>query len=298
VASIGLGWLMAGRVLRPLRTMTTTTRRISERNLHERLALEGPGDELTELGDTIDDLLARLEAAFEAQRRFVANASHELRTPLAMMRTSLDVARAKPGPMRPEVSALDGKLREGLDRADRLLESFLTLARAQRGALPDRATVPLSEVVSAALADRIDAVEAKGIQLRSELAEANAIGSATLLSHLVENLIDNAIRYNEPSGFIRVATRADSEAARLVVESSGPPVDPTEARELAQPFRQLGAQRTHSQNGVGLGLAIVAAIAEAHAGRLELHARADGGLRAEVELPRAATRSVAQGAPA
>ena len=135
VVAIVLGWVVAGRVLRPLQTMTATTRQISEENLHERLALQGPPDELKDLGDTIDGLLARLEAAFDAQRRFVANATHELRTPLTMMRTSLDVAVGKPGPVPPEVNVLAGKLREGLDQADRLVESFLALARAQQGAL-------------------------------------------------------------------------------------------------------------------------------------------------------------------
>jgi signal transduction histidine kinase len=286
VVSIGLGWLMAGRALRPLRTMTATTRRISEHNLHERLALEGPNDELKDLGETIDGLLARLEAAFEAQRRFVANASHELRTPLAMMRTSLDVAAAKPGPAAPQIRVLDGKLREGLDRADRLLEGFLTLARAQRGALPERATVPLPDVVGAALETRHTAMAAKRIELRQELAEAHLTGSEILLSRMVENVIDNAIRHNEPSGWIRVATRTDGDSALLIVESGGPPLEPSEVRELAQPFRRLGAERTNSRNGVGLGLSIVAAIAEAHGGALELGARTEGGLRVEIELPR------------
>jgi signal transduction histidine kinase len=267
--------------------MTATTRRISEHNLHERLALEGPSDELKDLGDTIDGLLARLEAAFEAQRRFVANASHELRTPLSMMRTSLDVAAAKPGPAPRELEALDGKLREGLDRADRLLESFLTLARAQRGAVPEQAAVALRQVVSGVLADRGGAIEAKGIEVDRKLEDVNAIGSETLLAHLVDNVIDNAIRHNEPRGWIRVETEAGREAARLVVESSGRRLDPTEVRELAQPFRRLGTERTNSQNGVGLGLSIVAAIADAHGGELELEARAEGGLRVRIELPRA-----------
>lgn len=288
VASIGLGWVMAGRVLRPLRTMTATTRRISERNLHERLALEGPSDELTELGDTIDELLARLEAAFEAQRLFVANASHELRTPLAMMRTSLDVAAAKPGPAAPEMEALDRKLREGLDRAERLLESFLTLARAQRGVLPEQATISLSGTVSSALAEREEAMKAKGIRLRSELAEADVTGSQTLLSRLVENVIDNAIRHNQREGWVAVETRDEGEVALLTVESGGARLDPDEVRELAQPFRRLGAERTHSDDGVGIGLSIVAAIAEAHGGELALHARPGGGLRVVVELPRPA----------
>jgi signal transduction histidine kinase len=298
VASIGLGWLMAGRVLRPLRTMTATTRRISEHNLHERLALAGPDDELKDLGDTIDGLLARLEAAFDAQRRFVANASHELRTPLSMMRTSLDVAAGKPGPAAPQIRVLDGKLREGLDRADRLLESFLTLARAERGALPDRSSVPLSDAVAAALEDRHMAIAAKRIALHRELAEANATGSGVLLARMVENVIDNAIRHNEPSGWIRVVTRSEGDTALVLVESGGPPLEPGEVRELAQPFRRLGVERTNSQNGVGLGLSIVRAIAEAHGGELELRARAKGGLRVEIRLARARTASLTDGATA
>ncbi|HEY6792714.1 MAG TPA: histidine kinase dimerization/phospho-acceptor domain-containing protein, partial [Trebonia sp.] len=158
VLSIGLGWLVAGRVLRPLRTMTAATQRISEQNLHQRLAVAGPDDELKRLGDTIDDLLARLEAAFDAQRRFVANASHELRTPLTMMRTALDVATRKPGPPVPAVTALAGKIRVGLDRADRLVESFLTLARAEHGGTVHRTTVALDKLATTVLADRFDAI--------------------------------------------------------------------------------------------------------------------------------------------
>jgi signal transduction histidine kinase len=285
VVSIGLGWLVAGRVLGPLRTMTATTRRISEHNLHERLALEGPSDELKDLGDTIDGLLARLEAAFDAQRRFVANASHELRTPLAMMRTSLDVAAAKPGPAPPQVDALEGKLREGLDRADRLLESFLTLARAQHGGLPDQAAVSLREVVSAAIDAHGDAIAAKGIGVRQGKGDARVIGSETLLARMVENVIDNAVRHNEPSGWIRIETQVRDDAARLIVESGGRGLDERSVRELALPFRRVGAERTGSDNGVGLGLSIVGAIAAAHGGRLDLHARREGGLRVLIELP-------------
>ncbi|MQA73435.1 MAG: HAMP domain-containing protein [Solirubrobacterales bacterium] len=295
IVSIGLGWLIAGRVLGPLRTMTATTRQISEHNLHERLALEGPSDELKDLGDTIDGLLARLEAAFEAQRRFVANASHEMRTPLAMMRTSLDVTAAKPGPVPPELSTLDGKLREGLDRADRLLESFLTLARAQHDGVPEQTTVSLPEIVSATVADRGDAIEAKGIELRWELGPLKVIGSETLLTHLVENVIDNAIRHNETGGWIRVETRAGNPG-QVVVESGGPRLEPDAIRDLSQPFRRLGAERTSSQNGIGLGLSIVAAIVNAHGGELDLAAQSEGGLRVRVALPRAETGIVAAGA--
>jgi signal transduction histidine kinase len=285
VISIGLGWVMAGRVLRPLRTMTATTRRISEHNLHERLALDGPSDELKQLGDTIDGLLARLEAAFEAQRRFVANASHELRTPLAMMRTSLDVATGKPGPQPPQIGALEPKLREGLDRADRLLESFLVLARAQHGALPEQATASLPGIVSAAIEDRSAAIADRGIDLERELGDARVTGSEALLSRMVDNVIDNAIRHNEPSGWVRVDTQTEGDVARLVVDSGGPRLKESDVQLLAQPFRRLGAERTGSENGVGLGLSIVAAIASAHGGKLELHARDQGGLRVQIELP-------------
>jgi signal transduction histidine kinase len=289
VVSVGLGWLVAGRVLRPLRTMAVTTRRISERNLDQRLGLEGPEDELKDLGDTIDGLLSRLEAAFQAQRRFVANASHELRTPLSMMRTSLDVATGKPGPLPPQLTALEGKLREGLDRADRLLGDFLVLARAQQSALPDQASVSLSRVAATAVDRRGEAIRERGISLRQQLEAVEVTGSASLLAHMVDNLVDNAIRHNEPSGWILVETRTDDHLARLVVENGGPVLDQRVVEGLTEPFRRLGAARTVSEGGVGLGLSIVAAIVAAHHGRLELHARRQGGMRVVVELPRTST---------
>jgi signal transduction histidine kinase len=290
VVAIALGWVVAGRILRPLRSMTATTRQISEENLHERLALPGPLDELKDLGDTIDGLLERLEASFDAQRRFVANAAHELRTPLTMMRTSLDVAVGKPGPVPPEVNILASKLREGLDQADRLVESFLVLARAQQGTLTNLASVPLPQLVSAALAARSDAVISSGIEVRWIMGDAEVIGSETLLARMVENLIDNAIRYNTPGGFIGVATEVDGAAARLVVESDGTLLDERKVQELGQPFRRLGADRTASDRGIGLGLSIVAAIAAAHGGSLGLHARPEGGLQVVITLPHAKRR--------
>jgi signal transduction histidine kinase len=289
VVSVGLGWLVAGRVLRPLRTMVVTTRRISERNLDQRLGLQGPEDELKDLGDTIDGLLSRLQAAFQAQRRFVANASHELRTPLSMMRTSLDVATGKPGPLPPQLTALEGKLREGLDRADRLLGDFLVLARAQQGALPDQAGVSLSRIVATAVDQRGDAIRDRGISLRQELEAVELTGSASLLAHMVDNLVDNAIRHNQPSGWIRVETRSDQQLARLVVENGGSLLDQRTVEGLTEPFRRLGVARTVSEGGVGLGLSIVVAIVVAHRGRLELHARRQGGMRVVVELPRTST---------
>jgi signal transduction histidine kinase len=285
VASIALGWMVAGRVLQPLRTMTTTTQRISEHNLSERLALRGPDDELKELADTIDGLLARLDAAFQAHRMFVANASHELRTPLTMMRTTLDVATGKPGPLPPQVTALSAKLREGLDRGDRLVESFLSLARAQHGELHDLTVVSIAQIVDDALRAHDDLIAASEIHVQRTVQDIWIQGSGTLLTRMVENVIDNAVRHNQRGGWIRIDTRLVDEHAQISIESAGPQMDQSEVQELTQPFRRLGVQRTRSDNGFGLGLAIVAAITEAHNGRLELHALEDGGLRVLVELP-------------
>jgi signal transduction histidine kinase len=287
VASVVLGRFVAGRVLRPLRTMTAATRRITADNLHERLAVPGPADEVKDLADTIDGLLERLEGAFAAQRRFVANASHELRTPLTTMRASLDVAVAKPEPAPPSTVALVSRLRTELDQVDRLLESFLVLARTQHGDLPDRTTVAPGLLVSASLADRADDVAARRLTVHETHDDVRVRGSATLLRRMVDNVIDNAIGHNEEGGWIRVATEADAATARLVVETGGPVLNPDQVAELAQPFRRLGADRTGT--GAGLGLSIVAAIAAAHGGALELHARPSGGLRADISLPRDAS---------
>jgi signal transduction histidine kinase len=284
VLSSLLGWLVAGRVLAPLRTITGATQRISGSNLHERLAMGGPRDELRQLADTIDGLLQRLEAAFEAQRRFVANASHELRTPLTTMRASLDVAIAKPH-VPSQLRALDANLRQDLDQADELLESFLVLARVQHRELGAQTSVSLAQVTGEALARRGEAIAAKRIELHTAVSPVRVTGSETLLARMVDNLIDNAVRHNQSRGFIRVTTAADGDTARLVIESGGPVLDQGAVTQLAQPFRRLGADRTGSHNGHGLGLSIVASIAAAHGGDLSLHARQQGGLRAEISLP-------------
>ena len=286
IVSALLGWLVAGRVLRPLRTITATTQQISEDNLHRRLHLPGPRDELRTLADTIDALLARLEAAFESQRQFVANASHELRTPLTTMRTALDVAIAKPVlSSQPQIRALDASLREDLDQSDRLLESFLVLARAQRGALGEETSASLEQIVDDALASRSEAIAANQIELHSTLAPVWVKGSETLMTRMVDNLVDNAVRHNLLGGLINVTCDADQDTARLVIESGGPVLDRAAVAKLAEPFKRLGAERTGSHNGHGLGLSIVAAIAAAHGGELRLYAREQGGLGAEISLP-------------
>ncbi len=284
--SLLLGKAVAGRVLRPLRTITVTTRRISAENLHERLAVPGPADEVKDLADTIDGLLERLEVSFAAQRRFVANASHELRTPLATMRASLDVAVAKPEPAPPQTLALAGRLRTELDRVDHLLESFLVLARAQHGTLPDRAPVSLGNLVSEAMTAHAAAIAAKDLTIQTDMLDAAwTQGSPTLLSRMAANVVENAVIHNQPGGWVRVATTTGKASAQLIVETGGPILDREQVAHLAQPFQRLAADRTGSETGSGLGLSIVAAIVDAHGGHLDLHARPAGGLRVTVSLP-------------
>jgi signal transduction histidine kinase len=284
--SVAVGWLMAGRALRPLRHITATTRHISEENLHQRLALAGPSDDITDLAGTIDGLLTRLEGAFDTQRAFVANASHELRTPLAMMRTSLDVAAAKSPPISKDASVLSAKVREGLDQAERLVESFLVLARAERGVLDDLTALSLPQIIADALDNWTDRAAAANVTLHRRLDQAEVAGSRTLLSRLAVNLIDNAVRYNQPGGWVQVTTTAGGPSARLIVENSGPVLHSGEACQLGRPFRRGGAERSCSDGGVGLGLSIVTAIAAAHHGSIDIQARPAGGLRAAVTLPR------------
>jgi signal transduction histidine kinase len=286
VVSGVLGWIVAGRVLAPLRTITAATERISETNLHERLAMPGPRDELRLLADTIDRLLERLEAAFDAQRRFVANASHELRTPLAMMRTTLDVAIAKPGGVPAQTRDLDGELRVDLDHADRLLEGFLTLARAQNGQPDERALVALEPLISAALSARADQIADQRLTLATHLAAVETTGSPTLLRRMIENVIENAVCHNQPGGSIELTLAPlDGQRAHVIIDSSGSMLDQRAVAQLAQPFKRLSEDRTGSQDGHGLGLSIVAAIVAAHDGRLDLRARAEGGLRVQITLP-------------
>jgi signal transduction histidine kinase len=296
VVSAALGWLMAGRVLRPLRDMTAAAQAISAEDLTRRLAVPGPGDELKDLGDTIDGLLHRLETAFDAQRRFAASASHELRTPLAMMRTSLDVTTAKPGPVPPELTVLAGKLREGLDQADHLVESLLLLARAPHGASDNQETIPLGPLLSSAIEARAGLIASMSLRVRQQHAADGPLvtGNPVLLAQLTANLIDNAVRHNHPGGWISAQVTRDGPAARLLVENGGAVVDQDKVATLTQPFRRLGTDRTGSATGTGLGLSIADAIATAHGGTLHLHARPDGGLRAVIDLPAASTSPPAQ----
>jgi signal transduction histidine kinase len=280
-------WL-AGRVLRPLQDITTTARRLSAEQLDARIALTGPQDELRELAEVFDAMLDRLQAAFEAQRRFVADASHELRTPLAVMRTEVDVALADPDASAADLRAAAEVVRDATERADRLVEALLLLARSDRvqlEGLPHRERVELPDVVQTALDGVAAEVRARGLQVASSRAPAGVLGDRVLLERLAGNLVENAVRHNVDGGWLRVDTGTVQGRARLQVSSSGPVVPVEDVPHLFEPFRRSGAART-ARRGAGLGLAIVRAVAAAHGGTVAALAPREGGLVVTVDLPR------------
>jgi signal transduction histidine kinase len=271
-----LGWVVAGRNLRPLRAIIATSRDISARNLHERLALTGPRDEFTELGETLDGLFGRLEASFESQRRFVANASHELRTPLAAERTLLQVALADPAA---SVTTLRSACEEALelgDQQERLISALLTLATGE-GGVERWEPIDLAEITRQVLAGR-----KPDIQVDATLDAAPTRGDARLVESLVANLVDNALRHNLPGGQVTVSTMAADGRAVLSVANTGPVVPAGDVDRLFQPFQRLTGERLRHDSGHGLGLAIVRAIAGAHNAELTAYARPEGGLNVAV----------------
>jgi signal transduction histidine kinase len=283
--SILLGWLAAGRVLRPLRTINQRAREISASNLHRRLGLTGPDDEVTQLANTFDDLLGRLEASFSAQRQFVANASHELRTPLARAQTLAEVALSDPGATVESLRASHERVLAAGKQQERLVESLLTLARSERG-LDEHEVFELASLTDAVLDSRYQEAERHGLRLHAALDPAVVAGNAALAERLVTNLVDNAIRHNTPGGRIDVetATTPAGEAV-LVVSNTGPVVRAADVDRLFQPFQRLGAERTGQGAGIGLGLSIVAAIAAAHGASVSTRAHDGGGLRIAVAFP-------------
>lgn len=285
VVSVVLGWLVADRALRPLRVITGAARAISASSLHERLSLAGTYDEFRELGDTLNGLFARLEAAFESQRHFVANASHELRTPLAAERAVLQVALADPDASAESLrEACQQVLRLG-EQQERLVTALLTLATSQSG-LQGREPVDLAEVAGRVVVGRRAEADRRGVRVDAALAPAAVTGDASLAESLVANLVDNAIRHNVPGGHVQVSCGAHAGLARLSVANSGPVIPPGEVGGLLEPFRQqLGAERTRHDGGHGLGLAVVAAVASAHGAILTLLARPEGGLDVTVTFP-------------
>ncbi|MDN3358651.1 ATP-binding protein [Actinomadura sp. DC4] len=294
ILSVGLGWLVAGRILRPLRTMTTSTRQIFEDNLHERLAVQGPRDELKELGDTIDGLLARLEAAFEAQRRFVANASHELRTPLTLEQTMLEVALADPAATAETLRSTCEDVLASSRQQERLIDALLTLARSQRG-LDHRQVFDLGAVAASVLQAARPHAEHAGLHLRAALTPVQVSGDPRLAERLVANLVDNALRYNVPDGTVDVTVGG---SAVLTVTNTGPVTPADQIERLLQPFQRMAAGRSGVQDGLGLGLSIVAAVAKAHDALLDVRPGPHGGLRIMVSfaVSQAAGRHSGRGA--
>jgi signal transduction histidine kinase len=284
VISFVLGWLIAGRFLRPLRTITATARDISASNLHRRLGLRGRDDEFTELADTLDDLFGRLETSFESQRRFVANASHELRTPLTAERTLLQVALADPDASAETLrSTCHDVLNLGAAQ-ERLIEALLTLAVSEQG-IEKREPVDLADIARRVVDARRTAAEHRRIHLDTSLAPAPFSGDPNLVESLVANMVDNAIRHNVDAGRIEIATTTNEGHARITVVNTGPVIPPDDVNRLFQPFQRLGRQRVGRSNGYGLGLAIVRAVARAHGATLSPRARPDGGLDIQVTFP-------------
>ena len=281
-----LGWLIAGRVLRPLRTITATTRQISERNLHKRLALHGPPDELRELADTIDSLLQRLEMAFETQRRFVANASHELRTPLTAARALLEMTMSDPHATMETFRETCRQVLEENEHQEQLIDALLMLAQGQRG-LDHPEALDLAVIADDVVRRLTPEIDARGLQLRIRTEPAPVSGDPRLLERLVTNLVENAIHHNEPHGDIGFDVENDAGHATVTVTNSGPSVPRAEIERLRQPFQRLTPERTGHHDGVGLGLSIVATIADAHGATLSLSPRTGGGLHVEVRFPAA-----------
>jgi len=282
--AIVLGWLIAGRLLRPLRTITSTARDISATNLSRRLGLGRRDDEFAELGDTLDDLFGRLEASFESQRHFVASASHELRTPLAAERALLQVALADPGATAETLRATCQELLALGEQQERLIEALLTLASSERGT-DTREPVDLAELAWTVLADRRPEADRRGLEMTASLAPAPASGDPALAERLVANLVDNAIRHNRAGGWLRISTATAGGRAVLSVSNSGTVIPPGEVDRIIEPFQRLGTERVRHGSGHGLGLAIVRAIAGVHGAALTVTARPDGGLAIDVSFP-------------
>ncbi|MFD3523247.1 sensor histidine kinase [Streptomyces sp. NPDC058653] len=299
--SVALGWLTAGRVLRPVRTMTDKARRISERNLHERLAVTGPADELKDLGDTFDSLLARLDSAFDAQKRFVANASHELRTPLTLQRALIEVALADPAADARSLRTVCERVLAAGEHQERLIEALLTLARSQRG-LERRRPTDLAPVVAEVLASAAPG----GARIERSLAPAWTSGDPRLVERLVTNLVDNALRHNVGVGvgdgdgdgdgdgstpWVRVATGMEGGRPVLRVVNSGPVIPADRVEALFQPFQRY-ASRAGGPDGLGLGLSIVEAVATAHGAGLTAVPGPEGGLDIAVAFPARGRKAV------
>jgi signal transduction histidine kinase len=284
VASGGLGWFMSGRVLRPVRVITQTARRATGQHLGERLALTGARDELKELADTFDDMLERLDAAFATQRRFVANASHELRTPLTVMRTAIDVTLAKPSPTARQLTDIAVGVRRSIDRAESMIEAMLTLAVSDQGKLSTEFT-DLATWAEDAIDAAAPEIKRLDLHLDTKLDPAETTGDPQLLERMIWNLVDNAVRHNQPGGWIRLRTGSGDAAVYLQIANSGPFIPDDAVPSLFEPFQRMEA-RTGVRGGFGLGLSIAQSVVTAHRATVTARSQPAGGLDISVVLPR------------
>jgi signal transduction histidine kinase len=273
-----LGWIFAGRVLRPVQQIAKAARAASQHNLSARVALHGPRDELRELAQTFDDMLGRLQAAFEGQHRFMANASHELRTPLAVMRATIDVVLGNPDSTPDDLRGMAMDIRVAVDQAEHLIGALLLLARNERG-LTVREDIDLATTAE----DVLDTADIGDCHLHATLEPAVIFGDPVLSERMVANLVDNAARYNVPGGDIWISTRSTADGSELAVSNTGPVISASDAGRIFQPFERLSDRTSH--DGFGLGLAIVASIAAVHGGTAAAHPRADGGLDVTIAIP-------------
>ena len=297
VAAGGFGWLLAGRALHPLQQITATARRVADRSLNERIALDGPHDEMKDLADTFDAMLERLDRSFDSQRRFVANASHELRTPLTINRSLIEVALDNPQATE-SLRQLGATLLAVNQRHERLIDGLLTMASSEQ-AITDPIPVDLADIARHITAESRDAAHASGVDIRTHLRPAPVTGDPVLLERLTQNLLDNAIRYNLPEhGEITVTTETVDDNVLLTVDNTGPPVPPYEVPSLFEPFRRLPTTErladssTTTSRGAGLGLSIVRSVANAHGGDVHASPRESGGLTVEVRIPAAPETSL------
>jgi signal transduction histidine kinase len=281
--SIALGWLVAGRVLRPLRTMTATIQQISARNVHERLAVTGPRDEMKDLADTVDGLLGRLETALNAHKRFVANAAHELRTPLTLERALLEETLTDREATLETYQATSKRLLAISKDQGRLLEALLTLASSERG-LDRQEPFELSDLARQALDSARLEADARGVRIDTRIAPASSAGDPALAARLIANLVDNAVHHNVTGGHVEVATETRAGRAFVSVVNTGPVIPPQQVGRLFEPFQRLGERTARNDGHHGLGLSIVRAIATAHGAGITAHARPGGGLSIEISF--------------
>jgi signal transduction histidine kinase len=275
---------MSGRVLRPVRVITQTARRATGQHLGERLALSGARDELKELADTFDDMLERLDAAFATQRRFVANASHELRTPLTVMRTAIDVTLAKPSPTARQLTDIAVGVRRSIDRAESMIEAMLTLAVSDQGKLSTEFT-DLATWAEDAIDAAAPEIKRLDLHVDTQLDPAETTGDPQLLERMIWNLVDNAVRHNQPGGWIRLRTGSRDAAVYLQIANSGPFIPDDVVPSLFEPFQRMEA-RTGVRGGFGLGLSIARSVVTAHRATVTAHSQPAGGLDISVVLPR------------